>query len=31
MSAREIIDRLLEKNIERQEARFDTIKGINER
>ena len=31
MSARESIDRLLETIIERQEARFDTIKGINER
>ncbi len=31
MSARESIDRLLETIKERQEARFDTIKGINER
>ena len=31
MTARESIDRLLETIIERQEARFDTIKGINER
>ena len=31
MSARESIDRLLETIIERQEARFDAIKGINER
>ena len=31
MTTRESIDRLLETIIERQEARFDTIKGINER
>ncbi len=31
MSARENIDRLFETIIERQESRFDTIKGINER
>ncbi len=31
MSARESIDRLLETIIERQEARFDMIKSINER
>ena len=31
MSTRESIDRLLETIIERQEARFDTIRGINER
>jgi predicted RNA-binding Zn ribbon-like protein len=31
MSARESIDRLFETIIERQESRFDTIKGINER
>ena len=31
MSARESIDRLFETIIERQESRFETLKGINER